>query len=233
MKLNQQKVQTFWLKTGLIFFQVVASPGECQGYSFAADWWSLGITAFEMKTGGLRPFEIHPKASMSSAIVILEASTTCISYPSTWSPEFTKFVGSLLTLNPDKRTSSLAMAKKTKLMANLKLNQLMNKKYPPPFVPNNEGLNCDPTYELEEMIVEAKPLHKKKKRLLRQQSLLSNSPSSNNSMHGSDVSPFYLSKRYYYIEHCPFRPPFNRPPLKGSSAHFRPTAENGNAIKIR
>ena len=28
-----------------------------------------------------------------------------------------------------------------------------------------DHLNCDPTYELEEMIIEAKPLHKKKKRL--------------------------------------------------------------------
>lgn len=26
-------------------------------------------------------------------------------------------------------------------------------------------LNCDPTFELEEMILESKPLHKKKKRL--------------------------------------------------------------------
>ena len=42
----------------------------------------------------------------------------------------------------------------TQLMANMKFNQLMSKKYPPPFVPNNETLNCDPTYELEEMIVE-------------------------------------------------------------------------------
>ena len=39
-----------------------------------------------------------------------------------------------------------------------------------------DGLNCDPTYELEEMIVETRPLHKKKKRLLlRQQSLLTQS----------------------------------------------------------
>ena len=37
-------------------------------------------------------------------------------------------------------------------------------------------MNCDPTYELEEMIVETRPLHKKKKRLLlRQQSLLTQS----------------------------------------------------------
>jgi hypothetical protein len=36
-------------------------------------------------------------------------------------------------------------------------------------------LNCDPTYELEEMIIEAKPLQKK--RLLRQQTLLTQHPS--------------------------------------------------------
>lgn len=34
-----------------------------------------------------------------------------------------------------------------------------------------DHLNCDPTFELEEMIVEARPLHKKKKRLAKQRSL--------------------------------------------------------------
>jgi hypothetical protein len=34
-----------------------------------------------------------------------------------------------------------------------------------------DHLNCDPTFELEEMIVETRPLHKKKKRLAKQRSL--------------------------------------------------------------
>lgn len=34
-----------------------------------------------------------------------------------------------------------------------------------------DHLNCDPTFELEEMIIESKPLHKKKKRLSKQRSL--------------------------------------------------------------
>ncbi|XP_006815902.1 serine/threonine-protein kinase 32B-like [Saccoglossus kowalevskii] len=38
----------------------------------------------------------------------------------------------------------------------------------PTFVPAKDHLNCDPTFELEEMIIEAKPLHKKKKRLAKQ-----------------------------------------------------------------
>lgn len=32
-------------------------------------------------------------------------------------------------------------------------------------------LNCDPTFELEEMIIETRPLHKKKKRLAKQRSI--------------------------------------------------------------
>lgn len=35
------------------------------------------------------------------------------------------------------------------------------------FLFQRRRLNCDPTFELEEMILESKPLHKKKKRLAR------------------------------------------------------------------
>lgn len=34
-----------------------------------------------------------------------------------------------------------------------------------------DHLNCDPTFELEEMIIETRPLHKKKKRLAKQRSI--------------------------------------------------------------
>lgn len=36
--------------------------------------------------------------------------------------------------------------------------------------PQKGRLNCDPTFELEEMILESRPLHKKKKRLAKQRS---------------------------------------------------------------
>ena len=93
----------------------MASPSTCQGYNFAVDWWSLGVTAFELKSGGARPFEINQKTSVSSAIVIFEKSkNNHLQWSSNWSPEFTKFLAGLLTLLPDKRTTSLAVAKKTK-----------------------------------------------------------------------------------------------------------------------
>ena len=93
----------------------MASPSTCQGYNFAVDWWSLGVTAFELKSGGARPFEINQKTSVSSAIVIFEKSkNNHLQWSNNWSPEFTKFLAGLLTLLPDKRTTSLAVAKKTK-----------------------------------------------------------------------------------------------------------------------
>ncbi|KAI5693839.1 hypothetical protein M8J75_006492 [Diaphorina citri] len=78
----------------------LVATDEVLGYSYSVDWWSLGVTLFEILARG-RPFDIHSNTS----------------------------------------------------------------------VKDRDHLNCDPTFELEEMIVEARPLHKKKKRLAKQRSL--------------------------------------------------------------
>ncbi|EMP36817.1 Serine/threonine-protein kinase 32A [Chelonia mydas] len=59
-------------------------------------------------------------------------------------------------------------------------------------------LNCDPTFELEEMILESKPLHKKKKRLAKKE---------------KDTNKSYSSQPYYLF------PPFKG---SGSPAHTFP-----------
>ena len=38
------------------------------------------------------------------------------------------------------------------LMSNVNFSLLSSKRLPPPLVPNCATLNCDPTYELEEMV---------------------------------------------------------------------------------
>ena len=167
------------------------------------DWWSLGVTAFELKTAGQRPFDIGPKTSAMSALHMIETGLAKAAlWPNHWSPEFSKVVSGLMEIQDHNRIKSLAMISKTKLMANMKFNHLVSLKLPPPFIPKQEGLNCDPTYELEEMIIESKPLHKKNKRLLKQQqSLHSNtSPLSQNSVTSSDVSsiPMALIVYAYY-----------------------------------
>ncbi|XP_072120479.1 serine/threonine-protein kinase 32B-like isoform X2 [Mobula birostris] len=92
----------------------------CTGYHFAVDWWSLGITAYELLKGQ-RPYEIRSSTSVNEALQMFKSVS--INYPSSWS-------GGLVSL----------LQKKGQL-------------------------NCDPTFELEEMILESKPLHKKKERL--------------------------------------------------------------------
>lgn len=57
---------------------------------------------------------------------------------------------------------------------------IVEKGVTPPFKPPADHLNCDPSLELEEMIVEAKPLHKKKKRLAKQRSAQRDSAESSN-----------------------------------------------------
>lgn len=56
-------------------------------------------------------------------------------------------------------------------MSGVDFDVILRLQIEPPFVPPKDQLNCDPTFELEEMIIEANPLHKKKKRLMKQQSM--------------------------------------------------------------
>ncbi|XP_053521832.1 serine/threonine-protein kinase 32A isoform X3 [Artibeus jamaicensis] len=97
------------------------------GYSFAVDWWSLGVTAYEL----LR--------------------------------------GRLLEPNPDQRFSRLSDVQNFPHMNDVNWDAVLQKRLIPGFIPSKGRLNCDPTFELEEMILESKPLHKKKKRLAKKE----------------------------------------------------------------
>lgn len=80
----------------------------------------------------------------------------------------------LLTLAPGSRVSNLKELKQAKAMKQMDFDKVLNKQIKPPFTPPKDHLNCDPTFELEEMIIETKPLHKKKKRLAKQRSVREN-----------------------------------------------------------
>lgn len=84
-----------------------------------------------------------------------------------------QLLDSLLTLDPNQRLTTLCQLKQLEIMNNLDFDQIYLKKVKPKFTPSKNHLNCDPTFELEEMIIEARPLHKKKKRLAKQRSLRS------------------------------------------------------------
>ncbi|XP_077402160.1 serine/threonine-protein kinase 32A isoform X2 [Vanacampus margaritifer] len=96
--------------------------GSHPGYSFAVDWWSLGVTAYELLRGQ-RPYVM--RSSTPANEILHTFRKVHLSFPPSWS----SYIKSLLR--------------------------------------KKRRLNCDPTFELEEMILESKPLHKKKKRLAR------------------------------------------------------------------
>uniref|UniRef100_T1GVQ2 Uncharacterized protein n=1 Tax=Megaselia scalaris TaxID=36166 RepID=T1GVQ2_MEGSC len=76
----------------------------------------------------------------------------------------------LLNVHPGARISSQDELGQTQLLRKVDFKTILEKRSKPPFKPPEDHLNCDPCLELEEMIVEAKPLHKKKKRLAKQRS---------------------------------------------------------------
>ncbi|XP_072447198.1 serine/threonine-protein kinase 32A [Chiloscyllium punctatum] len=134
----------------------------CTGYLFAVDWWSLGITAYELLKGQ-RPYEIRSNTSVKEALHIF--NSVSIKYPSSWSNGLVSLLRKLLTVSSTRRLSSLADMQSCPYLADINWDAVLEKKLTAGFIPNKGQLNCDPTFELEEMILESKPLHKKKKRL--------------------------------------------------------------------
>ncbi|XP_014220006.1 serine/threonine-protein kinase 32A [Copidosoma floridanum] len=141
--------------------------GASLGYGFAVDWWSLGVLAWEALSGS-RPFPIHASTSHRDALGYLGKLPET---PARWSRGVREIVERLLAFEPLERCSSLKELKLLGPMARLDFDAVLNKRIRPAFTPPKDHLNCDPTFELEEMIVETKPLHKKKKRLAKQRSL--------------------------------------------------------------
>ncbi|KAL0994759.1 hypothetical protein UPYG_G00126810 [Umbra pygmaea] len=138
--------------------------GTHPGYSFTVDWWSLGVTAYELLRGQ-RPFIM--RSSMPANEIIQMFHKVIPSYPMVWSVEMKTLLRKLLCIDVHQRVSCLAELQDLDLLSNVNWDSVLNKQLTPGFIPNRRRLNCDPTFELEEMILESKPLHKKKKRLAR------------------------------------------------------------------
>ncbi|XP_043912748.1 serine/threonine-protein kinase 32C [Protopterus annectens] len=137
------------------------------GYSFEVDWWSLGVTAYELLRGW-RPYDIHSGNTVESLLQLF--STVSVQYSSAWSKELVSLLRKLLTVNPEHRFSSLPDIQTAAYLSTVDWDEIYEKKVEPGFVPNKGRLHCDPTFELEEMILESRPLHKKKKRLAKNRS---------------------------------------------------------------
>ncbi|BFF88837.1 serine/threonine-protein kinase 32A-like [Drosophila madeirensis] len=139
---------------------------EVAGYSYPVDWWSLGVVAYEMRSN-VRPFVVHSNTPLAEIKNILN---TPVHYPRHWSSNFIDLLQKLLSTYPGGRISTQQELHQTPLLRNIDFQHVLEKKIKPIFKPPEDHLNCDPCLELEEMIVETRPLHKKKKRLAKQRS---------------------------------------------------------------
>ena len=131
---------------------------ETSLYSYSVDWWSLGVTVYELLRYK-RPFEIH---SDTSAHVVLENFTKPLEVSTHWTSDFADLLIRMMALNPEERLSTLEQLKAHNAMAGMNWDEIMKKEAKPLFVPKKNELHCDPTYELEEMIVESRPLYAKR-----------------------------------------------------------------------
>ncbi|KAM7021627.1 serine/threonine-protein kinase 32B isoform 2-T2 [Passerculus sandwichensis] len=146
-------------------FQAFMDGGP--GYSYPVDWWSLGITAYELLRGW-RPYEIHSATPIDEILNMFKIER--VHYSSAWCKGMIALLKRLLIKDPECRLSSLADIQNSPYLADVNWDAVLEKAVTPGFVPNKGRLNCDPTFELEEMILESKPLHKKKKRLAKNKS---------------------------------------------------------------
>uniref|UniRef100_A0A670YI30 Serine/threonine kinase 32C n=1 Tax=Pseudonaja textilis TaxID=8673 RepID=A0A670YI30_PSETE len=161
------------------------------GYSFEVDWWSLGVIAYELLRGW-RPYDIHSNSPVESLVQLF--STVSVQYTTAWSKDMVALLRKLLTVNPEHRFSSLANIQTSSYLSNVDWDEICEKKVEPGFIPNKGRLHCDPTFELEEMILESRPLHKKKKRLAKNKSR-------DNSKDSSQSENDYLQECLEAIQH--------------------------------
>ncbi|XP_074641639.1 serine/threonine-protein kinase 32A-like [Tubulanus polymorphus] len=166
---------------------------EVQGYGFAVDWWSMGVLAYEMLRGK-RPYEIHSNTSLTEVRKMF--SSQSVYYPSSWETGMCDMLKALLELEPTERLCSLEQFKKHPYIADVNFESVLKLERKPSFIPPKDHLNCDPTFELEEMIIEAKPLHKKKKRLAKQNSKREHSTTNSNGMDPMQIILENISKEF-------------------------------------
>ncbi|XP_055543177.1 serine/threonine-protein kinase 32A [Wyeomyia smithii] len=167
---------------------------EIAGYSYPVDWWSLGIVAYEMRSG-MRPFVVH---SATPLVEVKNILNTQPHFPRHWSDKFIDLLSKLLSVQPGPRISSQRELQQTKLLRGTCFDRILAKNTNPLFKPSKDHLNCDPSLELEEMIIEAKPLHKKKKRLAKQRSINRDNQNQNSQDQLSELDSALLKQFLVY-----------------------------------
>ncbi|KAK8894814.1 hypothetical protein M9Y10_023252 [Tritrichomonas musculus] len=112
------------------------------GYSYAIDWWSLGVMTYEMFFG-MTPFEAGSKKQIYQNILKSEPH-----FDRGVDPDVKEFITMLLQKNPKKR-GNFDSIKKSKLMANVDFNAVYRKEIPLLHVPYVSDLTDPNNFDKE------------------------------------------------------------------------------------
>ncbi|XP_063724306.1 serine/threonine-protein kinase 32A-like [Symsagittifera roscoffensis] len=147
---------------------------KSKSYSFEVDWWSTGVTLYETfrHFSTFPPPFPHPFTHLNlytrkkhtiykRHFVKPPLRHGCFHDPPDWDPDFVEVLKAMLDVNPKHRVSSCDELNRMKFFGGMKKEEVLNKLVRPSFVPSDKNINCNATFELEEMILEAEPLHKK------------------------------------------------------------------------
>jgi len=139
-----------------------------KGYSWAIDWWSLGVTAYELLFHR-RPFDGRTSERMTQAIIKdpLKFPEDCRSKVS---DAGLKALKGLLDKDPATRLGcrpdgqGIEDIRRHPWFAAIDWENLQHKESQPPFVPDMKAANFDVSHELDEFLMVEKPLtHTKRK----------------------------------------------------------------------
>ncbi|PFH52911.1 hypothetical protein AMATHDRAFT_55774 [Amanita thiersii Skay4041] len=139
-----------------------------QGYSWQIDWWSLGVTAYELLFRK-RPFEGRTADKMRSSIL-----NDSLRFPETASAKCSDACLSALKgfierdpsarLGCNPRGHGFRDIQNHPWFSSIDWQKLEKKECKPPFTPNMEYANFDVSHELDEFLMVEKPLtHTKRK----------------------------------------------------------------------
>lgn len=136
------------------------------GYSFGADWWSLGVLFYEC-IYNKRPFEKQSSAGLQAQILQVDPK-----FPLTDPPVSIvcmHAISSALEEDPYKRMGCLKDEEFLSFTDNpffrpIDFEALERKEIEPVFVPSNQKTNFDASYDLEELLLEEAPLEARMRR---------------------------------------------------------------------